>query len=81
MNKNNNDNDTGAELAAWELLRKARHELAEMTCDRNRLRGNFLSAMDELNEIREAVRNLRNVSGRHHTQIATEQLFALLPKH
>ena len=77
----NHDNDTDAELAALALLRTARRDLAEMTCDRNRLRGNFLSAMDELNEIRDAVRNLRNVSGRHHTQIATEQLFALLHKH
>jgi hypothetical protein len=29
-------------------------------------------------ELRAAIRNLRDVKGRHHTQIATEQLFALL---
>ncbi len=31
-------------------------------------------------ELRAAIRNLRDVKGRHHTQIATEQLFALLPE-
>ena len=30
-------------------------------------------------ELRAAIRNLRDVQGRHHTQIATERLFALLP--
>jgi hypothetical protein len=31
-------------------------------------------------ELRAAIRNLRDVKGRYHTQIATEQLFALLPE-
>ena len=31
-------------------------------------------------ELRAAIRNLRDVQGRHHTQIATERLFALLPE-
>jgi hypothetical protein len=32
----------------------------------------------EVIRLRNAIRNLRDVKGRHHTQIATEQLFALL---
>lgn len=31
-------------------------------------------------ELRAAIRNLRDVQGRYHTQIATERLFALLPE-
>ena len=31
-------------------------------------------------ELRCAIRNLRNVQGRHHTQLATERLFSLLPE-
>lgn len=53
------DNDTEAELAAWELLRDTRAELEKL---------------------RDAVRNMRDVKGRHHTQIATERLLALLPE-
>jgi hypothetical protein len=34
----------------------------------------------DLQRLRSAVRNLRDVQGRHHTQIATERLFALLPE-
>jgi hypothetical protein len=34
----------------------------------------------EVIRLRNAIRNLRDVKGRHHTQIATEQLFALLPE-
>jgi len=34
----------------------------------------------ERDELRAAIRNLRDVSGRHHTQIACERLFALLPE-
>ena len=34
----------------------------------------------KLVELRHAVRNLRDVQGRHHTQQATERLFALLPE-
>ena len=34
----------------------------------------------DLAELRNAVRNLRDVSGRHHSQIACERLFALLPE-
>ena len=53
------DNDTEAELAAWELLRDTRAELEEL---------------------RDAVRNMRDVKGRFHTQLATERLIALLPE-
>ena len=34
----------------------------------------------EVERLRAAIRNLRDVSGRHHTQIACERLFALLPE-
>ncbi len=34
----------------------------------------------ELRELRTAIRNLRDVKGRHHTQLATEALFKLLPE-
>jgi hypothetical protein len=37
-------------------------------------------AEEKLKELYEAVRNLRDVSGRYHTQKATEQLFSLLQK-
>ena len=53
------DNDTEAELAAWELLRDTRAELEEL---------------------RAAVRNMRDAKGRFHTQLAVERLIALLPK-
>jgi hypothetical protein len=53
------DNDTEAELAAWELLRDARAELETL---------------------RDAVRNFRDVKGRFHTQLAAERLIALLPE-
>jgi hypothetical protein len=35
---------------------------------------------NEVERLRAAIRNLRDVSGRHHTQIACERLFALLPE-
>lgn len=34
----------------------------------------------QLEELREAVRNLQNVSGRHHTEQAARALYALLPE-
>ncbi len=34
----------------------------------------------KLAEIRDAVRNMRDVKGRFHTQLATERLIALLPE-
>ena len=34
----------------------------------------------KLEELREAVRNFRDVSGRYHTEIACKRLFALLPE-
>lgn len=34
----------------------------------------------EVEKLRAAIRNLRDVSGRHHSQIACERLFALLPE-
>lgn len=34
----------------------------------------------ERDELRAAVRNMRDAKGRHHTQIATEHLFSLLPE-
>lgn len=34
----------------------------------------------KLVELRNAVRNFRDVQGRHHTQIACERLFAILPE-
>lgn len=34
----------------------------------------------KLEELREAVRNFRDVSGRYHTQLAAERLIALLPE-
>lgn len=34
----------------------------------------------ECSELRAAIRNLRDVKGRHHTQLATERLFGLLPE-
>jgi hypothetical protein len=34
----------------------------------------------EVIRLRAAIRNLRDVKGRHHTQIACERLFALLPE-
>ena len=54
--------------------------MADITCELNKLLGNYEVAMDERDELREAVRNIRNVQGRHHTQIAMERLIALLPE-
>jgi hypothetical protein len=34
----------------------------------------------DLAQLRDAIRNLRDVQGRYHTQLATERLFALLPE-
>jgi hypothetical protein len=34
----------------------------------------------EVERLRAAIRNLRDVSGRYHSQIACERLFALLPE-
>lgn len=34
----------------------------------------------EVEKLRSAIRNFRDVSGRHHTQIACERLLALLPE-
>lgn len=33
----------------------------------------------ERDKLIDAIRNLRDVKGRHHTQIAADRLFALLP--
>ena len=39
----------------------------------------FIERQD-LETLRNAVRNVRDAKGRHHTQLATERLFALLPE-
>jgi hypothetical protein len=39
-----------------------------------------LAMKKERNRLRDAIRNLRDVNGRFHTQQATEQLLALLPE-
>lgn len=43
-------------------------------------KGEATIANAELEKLRNAVRNLRDVSGRHHTQIAYEQLINFLPE-
>jgi hypothetical protein len=54
-----------------------------ITDQRDRI-GEIFEALEyqnkEVERLRNAVRNLRDAKGRHHTQIATEQLFALLPE-
>ncbi len=54
-----------------------------ITDQRDRI-GEIFDALEcqnkEVEKLRAAIRNLRDVKGRHHTQIATEQLFALLPE-
>ena len=35
---------------------------------------------EERDRLQDAIRNMRDVQGRYHTQIATERLFALLPE-
>jgi hypothetical protein len=54
---------------------------ATITDGRDRI-GEIFDALEcknkEVEKLRAAIRNLRDVKGRHHTQIATEQLFALL---
>jgi hypothetical protein len=35
---------------------------------------------DERNELRDAVTNLRDVKGRHHTELAARELYALFPE-
>ena len=54
-----------------------------ITDQRDRI-GEIFDALEcqnkEVERLRNAIRNLRDVSGRHHTQIACERLFALLPE-
>ena len=54
-----------------------------ITDQRDRI-GEIFDALEcqnkEVERLRAAIRNLRDVSGRHHTQIACERLFALLPE-
>lgn len=52
-----------------DALRESAIKNAEMTGD----------LASDLQRLRSAVRNLRDVQGRHHTQIATERLLSLLP--
>jgi len=136
------ENDTQAELAAWELLaeaRRERDEIRDQLREEQQLHTLTLDELDEarlallsqmarehltcgwcgdmmhappgftppmnteklkltvklhmldcpqhpireterdLEELRSAIRNLRDVKGRHHTQQATEALFNLLP--
>jgi chromosome segregation ATPase len=39
-----------------------------------------MNAQETVDRLRAAIRNMRDVQGRYHTQIATERLFALLPE-
>ena len=54
-----------------------------ITDQRDRI-GEIFDALEcqnkEVERLRAAIRNLRDVQGRHHTQQATERLFALLPE-
>ncbi len=54
-----------------------------ITDQRDRI-GEIFDALEcqnkEVEKLRAAIRNLRDVSGRHHSQIACERLFALLPE-
>ena len=61
--------------------------IQELEAERDALRvsatNNAIAAGDlasDLQRLRTAVINLRDVSGRHHTQIACERLFSLLPE-
>lgn len=61
-----------------------RDEARELFESSKRARASLSEACDHLQRERDAlhaaIRNLRDVQGRYHTQIATERLFALLPE-
>ena len=44
------------------------------------LLGRHNAVLSDLTELRDAVRSIRDVKGRHHTQLAYERLIALLPE-
>ena len=55
-------------------------DMADITCELNKLLGNYEVAMDERDELRDAVRYYRNAKGRYHTQKACERMLSLLPE-
>ena len=65
-------------------LERERDEARKLFESSKRARASLNEACDHLQRERDAqhaaIRNLRDVQGRYHTQIATERLFALLPE-
>lgn len=55
-------------------------DMAQATCELNKILGDYRTALDELDQLRDAVRALWKVKGRYHTQKACERLIALLPE-
>lgn len=72
------------ETDKWTGLRHDIRELAETSRRLERERNEkTLLAMQfagELHELRSAIRNLRDMQGRHNTEIACKRLFELLPE-
>lgn len=55
-------------------------DMADITCELNKLLGNYEVAMDDRDELRDAVRAYRDAKGRYHTQKSCKRLLSLLPE-
>ena len=67
--------------AARELAKMATETLSETKKKYGLGERNVMKEKDcRIAELESAIRNFRDVSGRHHSQIACERLFALLPE-
>jgi hypothetical protein len=70
------DDETCPVSAYWRM----NHLCREMERQRNEKTWLAMQFAGELAELRNAIRNLRDVNGRHHTQQALEHLISLLPE-
>ena len=76
----NNAGDRVQDFVLADFARKLERERDEARKWNSEGKINGARCAEERDRLQDAIRNLRDVQGRHHTQIATERLFALLPE-
>ena len=75
--KNQSDHDSSW---PWDAIKRGYDHARQLERERDEARRMWSIHQDKLAGMYEAVRNLRDVKGRHHPQQALEALISLLPE-
>jgi hypothetical protein len=76
----NNAGDRVQDFVLADFARKLERERDEARKWNSEGKINGARCAEERDRLQDAIRNMRDVQGRHHAQIACERLFALLPE-